>query len=280
MLGEMDQWIPGPPAVPVSPSGIGWPNCPQPRELATDEVEAIVELAAQGAHRAKLAEFDALEINAHALYLVAQFMSPVYNKRTDKYGQDRLRLLLEIVRRIQEVNGKEFPIIVRYTIATWPYPLDETFTEREDVKEARLTAQRLEEAGVAALHTSYNYVPWVFPEPSSHWPENFSLPMAKALKSAVSIPVLLTGRVRDPELAESILRDGDAGRLVERLGTSTSFWTGPSDTIHMPWERPDEVREAVRYIFQVFGAIGLILTPCSSSKAVFPWENVLAMVDE
>jgi len=210
VLGEMDQWIPGPPAAPVSPSGIGWPNCPKPRELATDEVEAIVKLAAQGAHRAKLAEFDAVEINAHALYLVAQFMSPAYNKRTDKYGQDRLRLLLEIVRRIQEVNGREFPIIVRYTIATWPYPLDETFTEREDVKEARLTARRLEEAGVAALHTSYNYVPWVFPEPSSHWPENFSLPMAQALKSAVSIPVLLTGRVRDPELAESILRDGDA----------------------------------------------------------------------
>lgn len=210
VLGEMDQWIPGLPKEPVSPSGIGWPGCPKPRQLSTGEVEEIVELATKGVHRAKLAEFDAVEINAHALYLIAQFMSPVYNKRTDKYGKDRLRLLLEMVQRIREVNGEEFPIIVRYTIAVWPYPLDEAFEEREDVKEAKLTARRLEEAGVAAIHTSYNYVPWVFPEPSSHWPENFSLPMAKALKSAVSIPVLLTGRVRDPDIAESILRDGEA----------------------------------------------------------------------
>jgi len=210
VLGEMDQWIPGVPVEPVSPSGIGWPGCPKPRELSTGEVEQLVESAAKGAHRAKLAEFDALEINAHALYLLAQFISPVYNKRTDKYGKDRLRLLLEIVQRIQEVNGKEFPIIVRHTIANWPYPLDEAFEEREDVKEGKLIAKRLEEAGVAAIHTSYNYVPSVFPEPSSHWPENFSLPMAKAVKSAVSIPVLLTGRVRDPDIAESILRDGDA----------------------------------------------------------------------
>ncbi len=210
VLGEMDQWMPGAPVVPVSPSGIGWPGCPKPRQLSTGEVAEIVELAAKGAHRAKLAEFDAVEINAHALYLIAQFMSPVYNKRTDKYGKDRLRLLLEIVQRIREVNGKEFPVIVRYTIATWPYSLDEDFAEREDVKEAKLTAKCLEEAGAAAIHTSYNYVPWVFPEPSSHWPENFSLPLAKALKGAVTLPVLLTGRVRDPDLAESILRDGDA----------------------------------------------------------------------
>ena len=105
VLGEMDQWTPGIPIEPVSPSGIGWPGCRKPRELSTGEVEQIVESAAKGAYRAKLAEFDALEINAHALYLLAQFISPVYNKRKDKYGQDRLRLLLEIVRRIQEVNG-------------------------------------------------------------------------------------------------------------------------------------------------------------------------------
>jgi len=207
---EMGHWYPGLRLEPVAPSGIAFHGRPKPRELSTDEIEEIVEFAAQGAFRAKLAEFDAVEINAHAFYLLGQFMSPVYNKRTDKYGQDRLQLLLEIVHRIQEVNGKEFPIVVRYTIATWPYPLDETFEEREEVKEARITAQRLEKAGVAAIQTSYNYVPEIFPEPSSHWPENFSVPMGRVLKSAVSIPIILTGRIRDPDLANSILRDGDA----------------------------------------------------------------------
>ncbi len=76
------------------------------------------------------------------------------------------------------------------------------------------------------------------------------------------------------------LREADGLSLFETMGKITSFWTGPSDTIHMPYERPEEVRKAVRRVFEVFGKTGLIITPCSSSKAVFPWVNVLAMVDE
>jgi hypothetical protein len=76
------------------------------------------------------------------------------------------------------------------------------------------------------------------------------------------------------------LRGGDARALADALGAKTSFWTGPSDTLHMPYERPDEVRKAVRHVFEVFGKTGLILTPCSTAKAVFPWVNVLAMIDE
>lgn len=76
------------------------------------------------------------------------------------------------------------------------------------------------------------------------------------------------------------LRDGNGSALVRALGHTTSFWTGPSDTIHMPYERPEEVRLAVRRVFEVFGKTGLILTPVSSAKAVFPWANVLAMIDE
>lgn len=66
----------------------------------------------------------------------------------------------------------------------------------------------------------------------------------------------------------------------QRWGRRWQFPFGPSDTIHLPYEKPDEVRQAVRMVFEVFGRTGLILTPVSSAKAVFPWENVLAMVDE
>jgi hypothetical protein len=72
----------------------------------------------------------------------------------------------------------------------------------------------------------------------------------------------------------------DAVKINAVLGDKKSFWTGPSDTLHMPWDKPEEVRQAVRHVFNAFGKTGLILTPCSSSKAVFPWANVLAMVDE
>ena len=73
---------------------------------------------------------------------------------------------------------------------------------------------------------------------------------------------------------------GDARALKQKLGHRVSFWTGPSDTIHMPREDPDEVRRAVRHVFEVFGKTGLLITLCSSSKAVFPWANVLAMIEE
>ncbi|NQU11722.1 hypothetical protein HQ590_13085 [bacterium] len=76
------------------------------------------------------------------------------------------------------------------------------------------------------------------------------------------------------------LRDGDARALQEKLGAQVSFWTGPSDTVHLPWEKPEAVRAAVRRVFEVFGKTGLLLTPCSSSKAVFPWANIEAMIEE
>ncbi len=76
------------------------------------------------------------------------------------------------------------------------------------------------------------------------------------------------------------LKEADGIEINRKLGDRMAFWTGPSDTIHMPWERPDEVRQAVRHVFDAFGKRGLVVTPCSSSKAVFPWDNVLAMVDE
>jgi hypothetical protein len=69
-------------------------------------------------------------------------------------------------------------------------------------------------------------------------------------------------------------------RLTAELGDRMSFWTGPSDTIQMPWDDQEAVRKAVRDTFSIFGRLGLILTVCSSAKAPHPWANALAMIDE
>ena len=68
--------------------------------------------------------------------------------------------------------------------------------------------------------------------------------------------------------------------LVEGIGSSTSFWTGPSDTIHAPYDNQEAMRQAVRDTFEIFGRRGLLLTVVSSFKATHPWPNFLAMVDE
>ena len=72
----------------------------------------------------------------------------------------------------------------------------------------------------------------------------------------------------------------DAKVINEKLGNEKSFWTGPSDTIHLPWDKPEKVCQAVQHVFDAFGTRGLVLAPCSSSKAVFPWSNIIAMIDE
>ncbi len=58
-----------------------------------------------------------------------------------------------------------------------------------------------------------------------------------------------------------------------------SFWTGPSDTIHMPWDDQEAVRNAVERVFEIYGRSGLIVAACSSVKAIHPWENTLAMIE-
>jgi hypothetical protein len=76
------------------------------------------------------------------------------------------------------------------------------------------------------------------------------------------------------------LQEADGAKIHEKLGRKMAFWTGPSDTIHMPWDDPETVRESVRSVFDIFGPLGLVITPCSGGRAVFPWQNVLAMIDE
>ena len=72
----------------------------------------------------------------------------------------------------------------------------------------------------------------------------------------------------------------DPAALYAACKDRCSFWTGPSDTLHMPYDNPEEVKKAVRRTFEIFGKRGLILTPCSSGKAVFPWSGMEAMISE
>lgn len=75
-------------------------------------------------------------------------------------------------------------------------------------------------------------------------------------------------------------RGQDPSIIKSKLGDTYSFWTGPSNTHHMWSDDPDDVRKAVREVFEVFGKRGLIITACPSSHSIMPWENTVAMVEE
>jgi 2,4-dienoyl-CoA reductase-like NADH-dependent reductase (Old Yellow Enzyme family)/thioredoxin reductase len=193
---------------PVAPSPIPCPAMQEmPRELAAQEIEDIMEKFGDCARRAQDAGFDGIEIHGGHGYLIAQFMSPYANKRTDDYGgnlENRMRFPLEIIRNIRKKVGEDFPVIFRISG-------DELVLGGRTMEETKAIAVLLEKAGVHALHvsagvyeSSYGIVP---PAAIRHgWITGF----AEMVKHVVDIPVITVGRITDPLHAEAILAEGKA----------------------------------------------------------------------
>lgn len=193
---------------PLAPSAIKDPTMPeQPRALSIAEIEEIEEQFAQAAWRAKEAGFDAIEIHGAHGYLVNQFVSPFSNKRTDKYGgslRNRARFALEIVGKIREMVGPEYPILYRMSVA-------EYVEGGLSMEEAKALAQLLEQAGVDMLHCSQGvYASIEAVVPPFGIAKGAYVDNAYAIKSVVDIPVSAVGRINDPDVAEAILCSGKA----------------------------------------------------------------------
>lgn len=140
---------------PVAPSAVAMPYSTMmelsnetPRELTVEEIHNIEEKYAQAALRAKKSGFDGVEIHSTGYYLGQQFLSSVANVRTDEYGgsrENRIRFHLNIIQRIRELCGNDFPIVVKLSAAESGKDAGIT------VKDGIYYAKRLQDAGVDAL---------------------------------------------------------------------------------------------------------------------------------
>jgi 2,4-dienoyl-CoA reductase-like NADH-dependent reductase (Old Yellow Enzyme family) len=102
--------------LPVGPSPVDNSNGLKGRELTRDEIEAIIANFVKAALRGKKANFDGIEVHAAHGYLLAQFLSPAWNKRQDDFGgsvKNRARILTEIVSRIRMAVGENYPVWCR-----------------------------------------------------------------------------------------------------------------------------------------------------------------------
>ncbi|MDI3500957.1 MAG: hypothetical protein PWP22_728 [Thermoanaerobacter sp.] len=194
----------------VAPSPIPCPvKQEMPKELSVDEIKELVESFGQAARRAKEAGFDAVEIHGAHGYLLNQFLSPYSNKRTDEYGgsfENRIRFPLEVVRRVREEVGGDFPIIYRMSA-------EEYVPGGLTIEDTKIFAQKLVEAGVNALHISggvYESSAMII-QPAAI-PQGCFVENAAAIKKAINskIPVIVVGRIKDPLMAEQIIREGKA----------------------------------------------------------------------
>jgi 2-enoate reductase len=177
------------------------------REMTVEEVEKLVANIARAAVIAKESQFDGIELHGHEGYLMDQFTTTLWNKRTDKYGGDlmgRMEFALSTVRAIQEAAGADFPIIYRYGVE---HKIPGGRTPEEGIKMAKI----LEKAGVAALHVDAGcFDNWQWPHPPIYQPPGCMVAMAEMVKPHVKIPVITVGRLGYPDLANHIIEGGKA----------------------------------------------------------------------
>ena len=200
----------------VAPSSIARWNGEIPHELTETEIQELINKFAQAARRGKECGFDAVELHFGHGYLGAQFLSPLTNKRRDKYGGDlenRARFCLETIAATRHLVGKEYPIITRLSA-------DEYIKGGINIDDAAIIAQLFEASGVDAINVSAGYnasseegymgasvlrsaVPMSVPR-------GCFVHLAEAIKRKVGLPVVTTGRINDLSLAEQIIAEGKA----------------------------------------------------------------------
>ncbi|MCG1012581.1 FAD-dependent oxidoreductase [Tepidanaerobacter sp. GT38] len=213
-------------AVAPSPIENFWNPKIKCRELTTEEVEYIVKKFAEASVIAKMSGFDGVEIHAvHEGYLLDQFTIALFNKRTDKYGNDlmgRLRFLIEIVKAIKKACGDDFPVSLRYSVKSYIKGIrqgglyEEEFEELgRDTEEGLQVAKILEEAGYDAFNADAGtYDSWYWNHPPMYQRKGLYLHLTGKLKEVVKVPVLVAGRMEDPDLASSALEEGMADAIV------------------------------------------------------------------
>lgn len=179
------------------------------KAMTKEEINYIVNAFAEAGKRIKDSGFDGVEIHGAHTYLINQFLSPYYNKRTDEYGgnlENRMRFLLEIYYKMREKVGKDFPILVKLTAS-------EFFQGGLAFEETRLICKKLEEVGIDGIEISGN----IHGKAKSMVGETFDgyeikqegyfLEYAKVISNDINIPIITVGGFKNIDSIENILEE-------------------------------------------------------------------------
>jgi 2,4-dienoyl-CoA reductase-like NADH-dependent reductase (Old Yellow Enzyme family) len=181
------------------------------RSAGKDHIKAIVAAFVQAAGRAKEAGFDAIQIHAAHGYLLSQFLSPAFNKRTDEYGgslENRAQFLLEVVKNIRQAVGSKYPILVKLNSEDF---LEGGLTRDEAIQVSGMLARASVDAIELSGGTGASPKKLVPPRPGklqTSDKEVFYRKTARLFKQKVTIPLMLVGGIRSYGIAEQLVQDG------------------------------------------------------------------------
>ncbi len=188
----------------VAPSALPFaPHYPAPLVLDRDAMGSVRDAFAAAARRAARLGLDAVQVHAAHGYLLHQFLSPLANRREDAYGgslENRLRFPLEVFDAVRDAFPPERPVSVRVSGSDW---IDGGWS----VEDTIVFAQALERRGCSVIHVSSGGV-----DPAQKIPvaPGYQVPMARAVKASVGIPVVAVGLITEYDHAEAIVANGDA----------------------------------------------------------------------
>jgi 2,4-dienoyl-CoA reductase-like NADH-dependent reductase (Old Yellow Enzyme family)/thioredoxin reductase len=202
---------------PVGPSAVssmmlGRIPFPDAVEMSVTDIERVIKGFVLASSRAQTAGFDAVDIDGGAGYLIQQFMSPLTNKRRDCWGgslQNRMRFPLEIIKRIREVLGAEYPLLFDLCL--------NEFVEGGIIPEQALEmAEILEAASINAFRIhNVNMETYQHMFPGTGSPMAINMPLGRMLKDRLkTAKVMLGQRINDPDLAEKVLQEGAADIIL------------------------------------------------------------------
>ena len=191
----------------VGPSTLPSPINPRPpRRMTEADIERTIEDYATCAALAREAGYDGVEIMGSEGYLINEFTAPRTNDRTDDWGgslDNRLRLPVEIMRRVTARTGRDFIVIYRVSSIDL---VEGGLTAEEIIAQARA----VEAAGATIINTGIGWHEARVPTIAQKVPRAAWTFAAARIKKAVSVPVIASNRINTPEVAERILTSGEA----------------------------------------------------------------------
>jgi 2,4-dienoyl-CoA reductase-like NADH-dependent reductase (Old Yellow Enzyme family) len=185
----------------------------QRHTMTVDDIQKTVNAFAAAAERAVAAGFDGVQIHSAHGYLLSQFLSPLFNRRTDEYGGEianRVRIHLETLKAVRAVVGANYPVLMKFNCSDF---VDGGL----DLQDALDAAAAVEKAGLDAIELSGGLLrtSMMGPSPSraainKPSKEAYHQKEARAFKARLNMPLILVGGLRSVEVAEKLVADGVA----------------------------------------------------------------------
>jgi 2,4-dienoyl-CoA reductase (NADPH2) len=209
----------------------------RPRALTESGIESTIRAYVRCAKLAKQAGYDGVEVMGSEGYLLNQFLCARTNRRQDRWGgsiENRMRLPVEIVRRIRAAVGSDFIIMYRHSVLdlveggnTWD--------------EVVAVARALEQAGATILNTGYGWHEARVPTIVTSVPRAAFAEIAGRLRKEVNIPVVASNRINMPHDAEHLLARGDA----DLVSMARPFLADPDWVVKAQSGRGDEINTCI-----------------------------------